>query len=94
MTGTIEAYFRTSGGEEIRQLKDIGYTAFNSTGAPDTAVTPAEGNNVQDSSFNEHKFSVSDLPEFSSFQIKLVMKGTVSSYPVRIKDFRAIALAV
>lgn len=94
VTGTIEAYFRTSGGEEIRQLKDIGYTAFNSTGAPDTAVTPAEGNNVQDSSFNEHKFSVSDLPEFSSFQIKLVMKGTVSSYPVRIKDFRAIALAV
>ncbi len=94
VTGTIEAYFRTSGGEEVRQLKDIGYTAFNSTGAPDTAVTPSEGNNVQDSSFNEHKFSVSDLPEFSSFQIKLVMKGTVSSYPVRIKDFRAIALAV
>ena len=45
-------------------------------------------------SFKEHKFSVADLPEFTSFQIKIVMKGTVASYPVRIKDFRAIALAI
>ena len=92
-TSTIEAYFRTSGGEETRKIEDISYTAFNSTGAPDIAVTPATGEITQDS-FKEHKFSVADLPEFTSFQIKIVMKGTVASYPVRIKDFRAIALAI
>ena len=92
-TSTIEAYFRTSGGEETRKIEDISYTAFNSTGAPDIAVTPATGEITQDS-FKEHKFSVADLPEFTSFQIKIVMKGTIASYPVRIKDFRAIALAI
>ena len=91
-TSTIEAYFRTTGGEETRKLTDISYTAFNTGGVPDTAVTPAQGT-VTDELFKEHKFSISDLPEFSSFQIKIVMKGSVSSYPVRIKDFRAIALA-
>ena len=95
VTGSIQAYFRTTGGEETRKITDIGYTAFNTTGAPDEAVSPAEGDGISDTAtFNEHKFSVTGLPEFSSFQIKLVMKGTVSSYPVRIKDFRAIALAV
>jgi len=91
-TSTIEAYFRTTGGEETRKLNDISYTAFNTGGAPDIAVTPVDGT-VADELFKEHKFSISDLPEFSSFQIKIVMKGSVSSYPVRIKDFRAIALA-
>ena len=43
--------------------------------------------------FVEHKFSVDNLDEFSTFQIKLVFNGTISSYPVRVKDFRAIALA-
>tara|TARA_Y100001937_G_C7123508_1_gene333797 strand:- start:1257 stop:2660 length:1404 start_codon:yes stop_codon:yes gene_type:complete len=95
VTGSIEAYFRTTGGEETRKITDIGYTAFNTTGAPDEAVSPAEGDGISDTAtFNEHKFTVTGLPEFSSFQIKLVMKGTVSSYPVRVKDFRAIALAV
>ena len=92
-TSSIEAYFRTTGGEETRKLEDISYTAFNTGGAPDETVTPAEGEITADT-FKEHKFSTSGLPEFTSFQVKIVMKGTISSYPVRIKDFRAIALAV
>ena len=43
--------------------------------------------------FREHQFSVSDLPSFTSFQLKIVLK-TVSSYPPRVKDLRGIALAV
>ena len=92
-TSSIEAYFRTTGGEETRKLEDISYTAFNTGGVPDETVTPAEGE-ITAESFKEHKFSISGLPEFTSFQVKIVMKGTISSYPVRIKDFRAIALAV
>ena len=44
--------------------------------------------------FKDYKFSVSSLPEFTSFQIKVVFNGTNSAYPARLKDFRAIALAV
>ena len=49
---------------------------------------------VLDIDFKDYKFSASDLPEFTSFQIKVVFNGTNSAYPARLKDFRAIALAV
>ena len=47
-----------------------------------------------DIDFKDYKFSASALPEFTSFQIKVVFNGTNSAYPARLKDFRAIALAV
>ena len=33
------------------------------------------------------------LDDFIQFQIKIVMQGTDATKPVRIKDFRAIALS-
>ena len=47
-----------------------------------------------DDEFKDHKFSVSGLQEFTSFQIKFVFTGTNSCLPARIKDLRGIALAV
>ena len=35
-----------------------------------------------------------NLNKFTAFQLKIVMKGTISSYPPRVKDLRGIALAV
>ena len=43
--------------------------------------------------FSEYQFSVDNLEQFSGFVIKIVMTSTNESYPVRLKDFRAIALA-
>ena len=43
--------------------------------------------------FSEYQFTADDLEQFSGFVIKIVMTSTNESYPVRIKDFRAIALA-
>ena len=43
--------------------------------------------------FSEYQFSVDNLEQFSGFAIKIVMTSTNESYPVRLKDFRAIALA-
>jgi hypothetical protein len=93
-TSSITAFFRVSGGEETRRIEDIPFTPFNTTGAPDSAVDPSTGDQVLDIDFKDYKFSVSDLSEFTSFQIKIVFKGTNSSYTARIKDLRAIALAV
>ena len=64
--------------------------AFNITGNEDTTVAPAEN----DGTFKEYKYSVADLNEFDTFQIKIAMKGSNSAYPPRISDMRAIALAV
>ena len=43
--------------------------------------------------FSEYQFSVDDLEQFSGFTVKVVMTSTNECVPVRIKDFRAIALA-
>ena len=43
--------------------------------------------------FNEQKFTAEGLGEFTSFAIKMVMTGSNPSYPPRVTDLRAIALA-
>ena len=43
--------------------------------------------------FSEYQFSVDELEEFNGFKIKIVMSSTNESVPIRLKDFRAIALA-
>ena len=93
-TSGIKAYFRLSGGEEVRNIQDIEFTPFNSDGSSDVTVDPSNGDKVLDIDFKDYKFSTSNLPEFTTFQIKLVLTGTNSAYSSRIKDLRAIALAV
>jgi hypothetical protein len=86
----MKLFFRTTGPSETRRLQDIAFTPFNTTGVEDTTVTKAEDDEV----FNEYKFSASDLEEFTSFQLKVVLTGTNSAIVPRIKDLRGIALAV
>ena len=89
-SSSVEVYFRTSSSEEARNIDDLSWIPFNTTGAEDTTVTPAEDNET----FKEYKYSTTGLNEFTAFQLKIVMKGTNSSYPPVIKDLRGIALAV
>ena len=93
-TSSIKAYYRLSGGEETRRIQDIPYTAFNTDGSPDISIDPSTGQEVLDNDFKDYKFSASNLANFTSFQIKIVFKGTNSAVPARIKDFRGIALAL
>ena len=90
----IKMFFRLSGGEETRRIQDIEFTPFNTDGTSDSNITPSQGDTVLDIDFKDYKFSVKDLPEFTSFQVKIVFNGTNSAYPARLKDFRALALAV
>ena len=83
-------YFRLSDATDARNMQEIVWTPFNSDGSPDTAVKPED----DDQTFKEYQYSGSDLTPFTAFQIKLVMKGTNSAYPPRVKDLRGIALAV
>ena len=89
-TSEVEMYFRITAADDARNIKELVWTPFNDDGSPDTSVTPSDDNVT----FKEHKYSVSGLPTFTSFQLKVVLKGTVSSYPPRVKDLRGIALAV
>jgi len=93
-SSSIKCFFRLSGGEETRRIEDIPYTPFNTDGSSDTSIDPSNGDVVLDLDFKDYKFSASSLPEFTSFQIKIVINGTVSALPARLKDLRALALAV
>ena len=86
----VEVYFRTTSSEEVRDVKDLNWTPFNTAGEEDTTVTPAETANE----FKEYKYSASGIADFTAFQIKIVMKGTNSAHAPRVKDLRGIALAV
>ena len=74
----------TSGDGFGNQIIDI---AMND-GRPDAFVA---ANSIGE--FSEYQFSVDELEEFNGFKIKIVMSSTNESVPIRLKDFRAIALA-
>ena len=93
----IKVLFKTLGSDESIDFDEKGYTFFNTTGTTDSTVR----NSLSDDDFQEYSFTagVTDdgvgepLPEFSQFQIKIVMQGTDAANPPLIKDLRVIALA-
>jgi len=89
-SSSVRVYYRTTSSEEVRDIKDLNWTPFNTAGEEDTTVTPAESQN----DFKEYKYTMSGAQEFSAFQVKIVMKGTNSALAPRVKDLRGIALAV
>ena len=89
-TATVKMYYRLSNADDARNMGDLAWRGFNDDGTPDTAVEPTE-NRYQ---FKEHKFTASNLTTFTAFQLKVVMTGTSSCYPPKVKDLRGIALAV
>ena len=58
------------------------------SGRADAFVAP---NNTE--SFSEYQFTADNLEQFDAFVIKVVLSSTNESTPVKLKDFRAIALA-
>ena len=69
----------------------FGNTAIDlalSDGRPDKFVSPNEFDR-----FSEYQFTADDLEQFTGFAIKIVMISTNESYSVKLKDFRALALA-
>ena len=66
-SSSIKAFFRISGGEETRRIKDIEFTPFNSDGSSDISIDPSTGDEVQDNDFKDHKFSVTGIPRVYIF---------------------------
>ena len=89
-SSSVRVYYRVTSSEEVRNVDDLSWIPFNTDGREDVTVTPAEN----DTTFIEYKYSASNINDFSAFQIKIVMKGSNSSYPPIIRDMRGIALAI
>jgi hypothetical protein len=67
---------------------DLVLDPYANNGRPDAFVNP-DGPD----SFSEYQFSANNLEQFNGFSIKIVMSSTNESTPVKLKDFRCIALA-
>jgi len=89
-SSSVLMYYRVTGPEDERNIDDLSWTPFNSDGSSDVTIVPAE----DDTTFKEYKFTDTDIHDFTSFQLKIVLKGSISSYPPILRDMRGIALAV
>mgnify|MGYP006878988697 CR=1 FL=1 len=66
-----------------------------SDGTPDTNVPKTDiiGFDSNELIFKDYEFTVTGIPEFRYFSVKLVGSSTNQTHPVRLRDLRVIALA-
>ncbi len=96
-SATIKVMYKILRTDDASDFDDLGWTNFNTTGTTDTVTNPS----LTRDDLQQYKYTAgvkddgtdSSLDEFISFSIKIVMQGTNSAQPVRIKDLRCIALA-
>ena len=75
---------------------DIDWKYFNADGSPDNRDLAKPANSIsgqfeKQDYYQELKYSVANLPEFTSFAIKIVMKTNDPVYVPKIQDIRAVA---
>ena len=92
----IQVLYRYKKASSQENFEDIDWVYFNQSGNPDVFEIASSENTIsgiteKQSSYQELKYSVSGLPEFSSFAIKIVMKGVDPAYVPKIQDVRAVA---
>ena len=92
----FEDYNRPDEWENDTRLDDLDWIYFNGNGQPDSSEIATPENNIssvveKQSSYQEIVFSAANIPEFSSFAIKIVMKGNDPAYVPKIQDIRAVA---
>jgi hypothetical protein len=83
----VDLYYRTLEGGSSANINDVAFTA----------ATPAESIPVNESSFSEVRYDLTEsvltaanIGSFGTIQFKIVLRSTSTSNPPLIKDFRAI----
>ena len=92
----IQVLYRYKKASSQENFEDIDWIYFNKDGEPDILEIATSENTIssvteKQSSYQEFKYSVSNLPEFSSFAVKIVMKSVDPAYVPKIQDIRAVA---
>ena len=85
----IKLMFKILRSDDASDFDEIGYNFFNTDGSPDSVVNAS----LSATDFKEYEYTANNLDEFIAFSIKIVMQGTNTSEPPRLKDLRALALA-
>ena len=92
----IQVLYKIKPASSQFNFDDLSWEYFNGDGGPDVRVIPSSENSVasyieNQNSYKEYKFSVSNLNNFSSFAIKVIMRSSNPVFPPKIQDIRAVA---
>jgi len=92
----VKVLYRIKEASLQSNFEDINWKYFNLDGSPDNDDLATAENSIsaiveKQSSYQEFRYSVADLPEFTSFAIKIVMKSDDPAYAPKIQDLRAVA---
>ena len=92
----IEILFKFKKASSQENFEDIDWVYFNDNGQPDVLEIATSENSIssvveKQSSYQDLKYSVSNLEEFSSFAVKIVMRGVDPAFVPKIQDIRAVA---
>ena len=92
----VEVLFKYKRASSQENFEDLDWEYFNGNGQPDVleVATPentSSGVIEKQSSYQDITYSVEDLPEFSSFGIKIIMKGVDPTIVPKVQDIRAVA---
>ena len=92
----IQVLYKYKRASSQENFEDSEWFYFNDDGQPDSYEIATAENTIssiveKQSAYQDLKYSIADLPEFSSFAIKIVMKGVDPAYVPKIQDIRAVA---
>lgn len=92
----IKVLYRIKKSSSQENFDDVEWVYFNETGSPDVEVIATSENSIsgiseKQDSYQELSYSVENLPEFSSFAIKIVMKSSNPAFVPKVQDLRAVA---
>lgn len=92
----VKIYYKIRESSSSANFDDINWIPFNKDGNPDvdnlaTPTNSISGQFEKQADYQELLFSASNLPEFTSFAIKVIMKTDNPSYVPKIQDLRAVA---
>ena len=92
----VKIYYKIRESSSSANFEDINWVPFNNDGNPDvnnlaTPTNSISGQFEKQVDYQELVYSASNLPEFTSFAIKIIMKTDNPSYVPKIQDLRAVA---
>ena len=92
----IQVLYKFKKASSQENFEDIDWVLFNGNGQPDTLELATTENTIsgvveKQSSYQDLKYSVSDIEEYSSFAIKVVMLGVDPAFAPKIQDIRSVA---
>ena len=95
-TENVKVLYRIKKASSQENFEDIDWVYFNTNGSPDVLELATSENSIsgtveKQSSYQEFKYSVADLPEFASFGVKVIMQSVDPSFAPKIQDIRAVA---